>query len=39
MTDHDDAILDRLRAADPARDSEVDLTHLRAAVDARIAAE
>ncbi|NCD20347.1 MAG: hypothetical protein EOL89_10280 [Actinobacteria bacterium] len=39
MTDHDDATLDRLRAADPAHGTAVDLTRLRAAVDARIAAE
>lgn len=37
MTDHE--ILDRLRAADPAQGTGVDLTRLRAAVDARIAAE
>ncbi|MGM0386574.1 MAG: hypothetical protein ACQERF_11440, partial [Actinomycetota bacterium] len=39
MSDHDDVTLDRLRAADPARESRVDLTRLRAVVDARIAAE
>lgn len=36
--DHDDALA-RLRAADPAQGAEVDLVRLRAAVDARIAAE
>lgn len=42
MTDHEkseDLALDRLRAADPAVGSGVDLTRLRAVVDARIAAE
>lgn len=42
MSDHDtpeDEILDRLRAADPAAASRTDLGRLRAAVDARIAAD
>jgi len=41
MTEHDapdEEIFDRLRAADPAVGSQPDLTRLRAAVDARIAA-